>query len=93
MPKEYVPKEKIKKYIGRDITRTPQCVGKGGCIGGELVSNIEERRECDMQCVRREPDMWLKGVAIGSDAVELVWINSIRKGWIIKEDQELAPGA
>ena len=35
---------------------------------------------------------WLV-VAPGSDAVEHGWIFSVRKGWRIKQDTELAPGA
>ena len=46
-----------------------------------------------MKCGRREPDMWLKGVDPGSDALEIGWIDSVMKGWSIKYDPELAPGA
>ena len=44
-----------------------------------------------MQCERREPEMWLKGMSPRSDAVELGWIDSVRKGLRIKQDSELAP--
>ena len=46
-----------------------------------------------MQIGRRDPDMWLKGVALGSYDVDIGWNNSVRKGWSINQDPELAPGA
>ena len=46
-----------------------------------------------MQFGRSDPDIWLMGVAPGSDVVELDWINRVRTGWRIKQDTELAPGA
>ena len=65
MTKDQVPKEKIRKEIGRDMTRNPRCVGQGGCVGGELIWNIEERRKVYMKCGWREPDICLRELGGG----------------------------
>ena len=95
MTKEQVPKEKIRKEMGRDMTRKPRCIGQGGCVGGEFIWKIEERRKDDMKSGRRESEIWSRGgggVDPRSDAVEIGWINSVREGWRFKQDSGLAPG-
>ena len=46
-----------------------------------------------MQCERLETYMWLKGVDLVRNDVEVSWMNSIMKGWRIKTNPELSPGA
>ena len=54
MTKEQVPKEKIRKEIGKEMTRNLQCVGQWGCVGGKLIWNTEESREvtCNVKGLR-----------------------------------------
>ena len=49
------------------------------------------RVTCNLEGVSCTCGWW--GVAPGVEAVEHVWINSVRKGWSIKQGTELSPAA
>ena len=50
-------------------------------------------RKGDMKFLRFDPGMWLMGVAPGSDAVGLGWIDIVRKMRKIIPDMRLVLGA